>query len=169
MGAPRSEEAVFWALIEEAWKPRGKAVNAVRRSFATRDPDDEIELEPIEGALEAVLADFRRGLEKLGQAELAAMDRVLERKLYELDREEIQEFTDGSDDGFLYCRGFIVLLGRAFYDAVNASPELAVLDAECEEVCYLAAHVYEERFGAFPDHQSGISRETGSNKEGWGR
>lgn len=32
----------------------------------------------------------------------------------------------------LYARGFIVALGREFYDAVVRDPELAVLDGECE-------------------------------------
>ncbi len=43
-----------------------------------------------------------------------AFDRMLERKLplYNVDRQEIQEVTDGSDDGFLYARGFIVALGE---------------------------------------------------------
>ncbi|HEX7703891.1 MAG TPA: hypothetical protein VF403_24285 [Kofleriaceae bacterium] len=75
--------------------------------------------------------------------------------------------TDGSDDGFLYARGYIVALGKAFYDAVRANPEIAISDSEFESMCYLPAHVHEERFGGFPKTGSGISRETGSNGEGW--
>jgi hypothetical protein len=33
---------------------------------------------------------------------------VLERTLYDIDRADIQAVTDGSDDGFLYARGFVV-------------------------------------------------------------
>ena len=92
-------------------------------------------------------------------------DRILERKLYDIDRAEIQEHTDGSDDGFLYCRGFIVAAGAGYYDAVNADPSVAIMDLECEEMCFLSWHLYREKFGEMPD--SGISRESGSNKAGW--
>lgn len=56
-------------------------------------------------------------------------------------------------------------LGRAYYDAVNATPSLALMDTEYDDICYLPCHVYEERFGDMPD--SAISRESGSNKLGW--
>ena len=99
--------------------------------------------------------------------ELTDLDRVAERKLHDLDREEIHEHTDGSDDGFLYCRGFIVAVGREFYLAVNADPSLAVLDADCEQMCYFFAHLHAERFGNYSDIGSGISRESGTNPNGW--
>ena len=92
-------------------------------------------------------------------------DRILERKLWDIDRAEIQKFTDGSDDGFLYARGFIVAAGRDFYDAVNATPERARMDIECEDMCYLSYHVYVERFGEMP--RSDITRESASNPAGW--
>jgi hypothetical protein len=47
--------------------------------------------------------------------------------------------------------GFIVAMGRDFYDAVAGDPEMAVPGAECEEMCYFFAHLYRERFGQFPD------------------
>ncbi|MET8089612.1 hypothetical protein [Micromonospora sp. NPDC005220] len=50
------------------------------------------------------------------------LDPVVERKLHDIDREDIHEVTDGSDDGFLYARGFIVALGRAYYEAVRTRP-----------------------------------------------
>lgn len=58
-------------------------------------------------------------------------------------------------------------MGRDFYDAVASDPEAAVLDAECEEMCYFFAHLYCERFGEFPETGSGISRESCSNTTGW--
>jgi hypothetical protein len=96
-----------------------------------------------------------------------SLDRVLERKLHDIDRADIQAVTDGSDDGFLYARGFIVAMGRNFYDAVASDPQVAVRDAECEEMCYFFAHLYRERFGEFSDTGSGISRESCSNATGW--
>lgn len=69
--------------------------------------------------------------------------------------------------GFLYSRGFIVAMSRRVYNAVASNPDLAVPDAECEEMCYFFAHLYRESFGEFPGTGSGISRETGSNRTGW--
>jgi len=54
-------------------------------------------------------------------------------------------------------------MGRAFYQAVAADPQVAVPGAECEEMCYFFAHLHRERFGEFPETGSGISRETCSN------
>ncbi len=88
---------------------------------------------------------------------------MLERKLYDIDRADIQAVTGGSDDGFLYARGFIVAVGRDLYDAVASDPQMAVPDAECEEMYYFYAHLYRERFGEFPETGSGISRESCSN------
>ena len=58
-----------------------------------------------------------------------------------------------------------VSFGRRYYEAVRHNPELAVRDAECEQMCYIAWHLYHERFGDMPP--SGISRETCSNLAGW--
>ncbi len=171
MAKPDPAETMLWAMIEAAWKPRGAKVNGARTKLATRDleedEDEELDIGPIDDALEDVIDALRTACHQLPKDELTAIDRALERKLYEIDRQDIQEITDGSDDGFLYARGFIVALGQAFYEAVSANPELAIMDAECEEMCYLPAHVHKERFGDLPKHDAGISRESGSNKAGW--
>lgn len=160
-------EARFWALLEAAWERCGAEVNQARRAAAGRNPGSEPGLAVVEGALPAFLgapAELCRGLPG---GELASLDRVLERKLYDIDRADVQAVTDGSDDGFLYARGFIVAMGRDFYDAVARDPHLAVMDAECEEMCYFFAHVHRARFGEFPETGSGISRESCSNLAGW--
>lgn len=108
---------------------------------------------------------LRKQLSDLPAEELLAFDRILERKLYDIDRADIHERTDGSDDGFLYCRGFIVAIGRRYYEAVREDPDLAVMDAECEQMCYISWHLYHDRFGEMSP--SGISRETCSNVAGW--
>jgi len=154
----------FWALIELAWKaapeaaaarPDGKAVAPAKKALAA--VDDALEKKMIPALKKAIAA--------LPSAKLAAFDRTLERKLYELDRADVQRHTDGSDDGFLYARGFIVAMGRAYYEAVVADPSCAIADMECESITYLAKQLYEASHGALPP--SGISRETGSNKAGW--
>jgi hypothetical protein len=118
-------------------------------------------LEPLE---EVVLA-LHHQLDSLAAADLLAFDRILEQKLYDIDRAEIQKYTDGSDDGFLYARGFIVAAGKAYYTAVNTNPSIALMDLDGEGMCFLPRHVYEPKFGKL--QPSGISRETCSNKAGW--
>jgi hypothetical protein len=156
-------EAQFWSLIEQAWKEAGDSLQ--EREKLARGKLSEADIDDLMDSMMNMVEILREKLFELEKADLLEFDRILERKLFEIDRAEVQERTDGSDDGFLYARGFIVAAGQAYYDAVNATPKIAVLDAECEEMCYLSFHVYEERFGDMPD--SKISRESGSNKKGW--
>lgn len=161
----------MWSRIEDAWAAQGAAAVAARDALTARRPGEELPdaRATVEGALAGVIAHLRAGFadDACTADELVAMDRVLERALYTIDRADIQAVTDGSDDGFLYARGFIVALGKAFYAAVLANPDLALPDAECEDMCYLPAHVHDARFGGFPDTGSDLSRESGSNAEGW--
>jgi hypothetical protein len=152
-----AEAARFWALIETAWERTGSA--EARRALLDGEFDHAL-LDRFIDALRSLSTD-------LTSAELTALDRVAERALYEIDRADIQAVTDGSDDGFLYARGFIVAMGREHYDAVRADPEVAVPDAECEELCYFFAHLHDKLYGGFPETGSDISRETASNPAGW--
>ncbi|MGY0231036.1 DUF4240 domain-containing protein [Longispora urticae] len=160
-------EARFWALIEAAWARLDPRVNAARRALAEREPGSEVDVMLLDGALDGFLENLAADSEELSGAELTDLDRVLERRLYDIDRADIHEVTDGSDDGFLYARGFIVALGRDFYEAVARDPEKAVMDAECESMCYFFAHLHNKRFGDFPETGSGISRESCMNPTGW--
>ena len=157
------EDSRFWAMIETAWQVVGGKVK-VRQKLADGKLSEEKAEELLE-ALEEVILALHEQLTRLSAADLLAFDRILERKLYEIDRAEIQEHTDGSDDGFLYARGFIVVAGQGYYEAVNVKPSVALMDMECEEICYLSWHLYAEKFGELPP--SGISRESCSNKAGW--
>lgn len=152
-----TEAARFWALIETAWERTGSA--DARDALLGGDYDHDL-LDRFIDALRSLSTDFT-------SAELTALDRVAERALYEIDRADIQAITDGSDDGFLYARGFIVAMGREHYDAVRADPEVAVPDAECEELCYFFAHLHDKLYDGFPETGSGISRESASNPLGW--
>ena len=156
-------EERFWAMIEEAWNEAGGMAN--ERDKLAKGKLSEEAIDDLMDSMMSMVEALRDKLFALDKRELLEFDRILERKLYEIDRAEIQARTDGSDDGFLYARGFIVAAGKAYYDMVNAKPKAAVMDAECEEMCYLSFHVYEERFGEMPD--SGISRESCSNTKGW--
>ncbi|EIV95651.1 DUF4240 domain-containing protein [Frankia sp. QA3] len=168
----RADEARFWALVESAWESLGAEPAALRRALVERTPGSgDTDLCTVGDWLDPFLDPFLDNLRDLcaqaSSQDLADLDRVVERKLYEIDRSDIHEATDGSDDGFLYCRGFIVALGREFYEAVSADPAAAILDAECERMCYFFAHLHRERFGGWPDTGSGISRESASNAAGW--
>lgn len=156
-------EDQFWQSIETAWSQAG-GFSEHRASLAT-SLSEEVDAQQLDEPLFRVIDFLRRYLQELPQADLLEYDRILERKLYEIDRSEIQQFTDGSDDGFLYARGFIVAVGRRYYEAVNQDPSKAIMDVECEDMCYLPYHVYLERFGEMPE--SGLSRESASNPEGW--
>ena len=161
------DEARFWARVEAAWAQCSAEANRVRRALAARAPGPDTDLSAVEGALPVFLGTLADQCRQLPGGELTSLDRVLERKLYDIDRADIQAVTDGSEDGFLYARGFIVAMGRDFYDAVTSDPQVAVMDAECEEMCYFFGHLYRERFGEFPETGSGISRESCSNAIGW--
>ncbi|MEU8813547.1 DUF4240 domain-containing protein [Actinoplanes sp. NPDC048796] len=160
-----AEETRFWQLLESAWAACGPDAARARQALLTRaTPADDYALL---AWLDEFLAHLRSLSAGFSSAELAALDRVAERLMFRIDREEIHEHTDGSDDGFLYCRGFILAAGRDFYEAVDADPTKAIVDAECESMPYFFAHLHNERFGDFPDTGSGISRESASNPDGW--
>ena len=156
-------EERFWAMIATAWQSVGGKVKTRQKLAKRKLPEEDAE-ELVE-SLDSVLLELTNQLNLLPKAELLAFDRILEHKLYDIDRAEVQQHTDGSDDGFLYARGFIVVVGQGYYEAVDAEPATALMDLECEEMCYLSARLYEEKFGEPPP--SAISRESGSNKAGW--
>lgn len=153
----------FWAMIESAWQAIGGQTKARRQPAAgVLSEDDADELAE---SLDDFAESLRKQLDRLPADELLAFDRILERKLYEIDRADIHEYTGGSDDGFLYARGFVMAAGKAYYEAVDADPTIAMMDMECEKMCYLPWHMYREKFGKVPS--SDISRESCSNRAGW--
>lgn len=157
------DEAQFWHLIEESWKAVGGRTK--ERQKLANGKLSEAQAEQLLDDLDEVVASLEAILEGLPAVDLQLFDQILERKLYDIDRQEIQECTDGSDDGFLYARGFIVAAGKQYYDAVNGQPDISMTDVECEQICYLPMHIYERKFGKMP--ASGISRESCSNTDAW--
>jgi hypothetical protein len=158
-------ESLFWRMIEDAWAETSEGGWVDERRALAEGAIDDDGLNDLAEAMDDMIPALRTALHSLTKEELLTFDRILERKLYDIDRAEIQECTDGSDDGFLYARGFIVAMGIGYYEAVNALPSLAVMDVECEDMCYLSTWVYEQKFGDMP--RSDISRETASNLAGW--
>ncbi|MEU4765826.1 DUF4240 domain-containing protein [Actinosynnema sp. NPDC023794] len=166
-----AEEARFWAMLENAWAALGPGPNEVRRALAKRDVSVDAfeEAAELEEHLDQVLEALTGACAGLSAEELIALDRVAERKLHDIDRADVHEVTDGSDDGFLYARGFIVAMGQEFYEAVARDPRVAIGDAEGEAFCYFFAHAHADRFGDYPGTGSGITRESCSNPAGWPR
>ena len=161
------DEARAWSLVEAAWARLGPGVREARQALVVRPAGAAADTAVLKGALPAFLDVLRELCSGLPTAVLAALDRVVERKLWEIDRADVHAVIGGSDDGFLYARGFTVAMGREFYGSVADNPQMGVPWAECEEMCYFFAHLHRERFGAFPDTGSGISRESGRNLVGW--
>jgi hypothetical protein len=157
------DENRFWAMIEAAWNTVGGEVEPRQRLVEGRPSENR--LCELGESLDTVIAALNDQLSRLGTDELLAFDRILERKLCDIDRADIHERTGGSEDGFLYCRGFIVAIGRGYYEAVQSNPAMAVADAECREICYLSWNLYWEQFGEVPPSE--ISRESCSNSAGW--
>ena len=166
----------FWTPIEDAWT--AKPVNAAFRAelLATIDAPAKREAfvaewhdDRLGGSLpdeDAFLDALRPALEELNEADLIEFDRILERKLYAIDREEVMGGTDESGDGFLYARGFVLACGKRFYDAVDRDPANRLGNFWCEAFCFVAREVYEERFDDdLPE--SDISRESFSNAAAW--
>jgi hypothetical protein len=97
--------------MEAAWAQCSVEANRVRRALATRALGPDTHLSAVEGALPVFLGTLTDQCRELPGSELTSLDRVLERKLYDIDRADIQAVIDGSEDGFLYARGFIVAMG----------------------------------------------------------
>lgn len=158
-------EANFWQLIETAWS-LSPELNAARRlALRTNDP---FLLESLSYELADVIGEnLRRLLEALDKSALTAFLRLMEEKLYHIDRQEIRQYTDGSDDGFLYCRCFIVGMGEAYYKGIDSNPALATMDVEAESIGFIGYEVYLEKFNESFSRNTLHCIESGSNKKGW--
>jgi hypothetical protein len=157
------DEARFWSVIESAWGGDDVQAGARRKLAAGELSEDEAD--ELAESLGDFIAALQEQLDALPGDDLLAFEQILERKLYDIDRADIHEHTDGSDDGFLYARGFIVAAGRDYYEAVRTEPSIAMMDLECEDMCFVARIMYEEKVGEIPP--SDISIESCSNKAGW--
>lgn len=159
------KEQEFWNIIEASWAD-SPGLNETREK-ALRTNDEEL-LEELSSELEeTILENYVRRLNLLDKETLAGFIHVLEEKLYKIDREEIHEYTDGSDDGFLYCRCFILGMGERYYNMVDKDPSAAAMDLEAESFGFSAYEVYEEKFGEEFERNSVHSIESCSNQEGW--
>jgi len=161
-------ETIFWNMIEQAWDEISPLLKTKRLQIAVekdfKEPT-ELGMELSDLVASDLVENLSAKLEKVSKEDLLAFDRLLEQKLYDIDRADIHAYTDGSDDGFLYCRGFIVGMGQAYYELVKNEPASATTDLDAESFCYFPRHLYRNLHGEFTI--SAISRETASNEAGW--
>lgn len=165
-------EDIFWEIIEQSWAEVSPTLKAKRLQIAAtkgeKEPTDlGMELADLVGS--DLVENLEEKFRKMPQQDLLAFDRILEQKLYDIDREDVITYTDGygemSADGFLYARGFIVGMGRAYYELINNEPAWATFDLDAQGFCYTSWEVYCELYDDFTS--SDISRESFRNPLGW--
>ncbi|MBL7768253.1 MAG: DUF4240 domain-containing protein [Flavipsychrobacter sp.] len=155
----------FWNIIESSWEDSPELNH--QRLEAIKTGDEEL-LNDLSMELEGeILENYNERLSHLDKQELTSFIRHFEERMYHIDRQAIHQNTDGSDDGFLYCRCFIVGMGKTYYDMIDKDPSKATADLEAEPFGFSAYDVYEELFGEDFDRYAFHSMETGSNKEQW--
>ncbi len=157
-------EVKFWELIENVWADAPKLNTMRAKAIATNDLDLIDELG--EALSDKLVTKYIKRLKALKKDELAAYIHLLEEKLYLIDRADIQKYTGGTGDHFLYYRSFIVALGKDYYEMVSKNPAKAV-EGDGEIFGFIAYDVYEEKFGEEFERNSVHSIETGSNKAAW--
>ncbi len=158
-------EKIFWETIELSWADSPELYDL--REEALKTNDEELLEELSQGIDEKIVENYNKRLFSFGKEDLTEFIHILEEKLFNIDREEIHEFTDGSDDGFLYCRCFIVGMGEKYYNLIDKNPSKATMDLEAEAFGFSAYTIYQEKFGEEFERDSVYCIESGSNTEGW--
>lgn len=105
-------ETIFWELIESSWADSPRLNK--KRAKAVIGNEEDLLMELSREMSETMLEHYNKRLRKLNKADFTKFIHILEEKIYDIDREDIQEHTDGSDDGFLYCRFFILGMGKQY-------------------------------------------------------
>ena len=167
------EEITFWEIIENCWS----VVPEEKRKRMTIAVQDEYIKSPNEIGLrlektiwQKVFPRLENKLRRLGKKESYDFNKILECKLYELDRKDIHNYIGGSDDGFLYHRGFIVGMGKEYYYSILHTPSKGTSWLSSEDFAYMTRAIYHKlhvKADNMAIFNEGISRETGSNKDGW--
>jgi hypothetical protein len=157
----------FWQIIEDAWAASPALLEMRNNALRT---NDAILIEDLTGEVYgAITNNIRDILLGFDKEQLTAFNHIMEKKLFQIDRKDIQAYTDGSDDGFLYCRCFIVGMGKAYYEMIEENPSKATCDAEAEIVGFIGYIVYQELFAEEFERYTVHNIESCSNAEGWGK
>lgn len=157
----------FWQIIDDAWAASPALLEMRNTALKT---NDAILIEDLTGEVYgAITNNIRDILLGLDKEQLTAFNHLMEQKLFQIDRKDIQAYTDGSDDGFLYCRCFIVGMGKAYYEMIEENPSKATCDAEAEIVGFIGYIVYQELFDEEFERYTVHNIGSCSNAEGWGK
>ncbi len=121
-----------------------------------------------EGALAALIAR----LSSLPEQEIFAFEENMAQSLYALDTRRHAVQSDGSDEGFLACRCYVVARGKAYFEGVLAeSGKMPKADdAGCESLLYVASGAWALATGNNEDDwafNASVNFETGSNASQW--
>lgn len=155
----------FWTLIDLSWKDSPALDKQRQQAIEGTDYDILQDLMPkLEGE---ILKHYNRRLLQLSKEELTGFIHHLEERTYHIDRAEIQEYTDGGDDGFLYCRCFIVGMGQTYYNMIDGDPSKAAMDLDAELFGFSAYDVYWNKFNEEFERYSHHSMESCSNRKHW--
>ena len=160
-------EIEFWNFIEDAWDSAPEL--KVKRLKPLKEygwVPNQLGYEFERTIKEKVFPRLRITIYKFSKSESFEFNRILEKYLYDLDRSNVQEYIEGGDDGFLYARGFVIGMGKQYYDLINVSPELGV-HLESEDFAYVTRAIYHKLYDDENRLIFGVDRETGSNLEGW--
>ena len=155
----------FWKIIEHSWAESPELYK--KRAAALLNHDEEAFGILSQKISETIRNNYSKRLMELSKEDFTSFIHILEERLYHIDRAEIHEFTDGSDDGFLYCRCFIVGMGEQYYRMIDETPSKATFDLESEMFGFEAYQVYEQKFGEEFERYSKHSIETCSNESEW--
>jgi hypothetical protein len=159
------DQKQFWQVIESAWNQHPEAKALRSKALQENDVEDIITLG--DEVADNIADALTEKLYELEKEELEGFILNMEERLYHIDRRDIQARTDGSDDGFLYCRCFIVGMGEEYYNKADKDPETLYSDVEAEGIGFLAYGVYADRYDMDFERNTQHSIESGSNKAGW--
>ena len=134
---------------------------------AIKENDEGLLFELVEFIETDLISYYQIELKKLEKQAFTSYIHKLEEKLYQIDRQEIHEYIDGSDDGFLYGRCFILAMGKEYYNKIDGDPTKATYDLEAEGFGFEAYILYEKIFKEEFIRYSIHSIESCSNPEGW--
>lgn len=159
-------EQRFWDIIEQSWSNVTAEVQQARQNLL-RNAVSNFDAQNLHRALkESVVLVYEEQIDDLRKPQLIEFDRILERKLFDIDREDIHKKHGGPVERFLFARSFIVLAGKDYYDAVKDDPSRVVPQLEAEEMSRSAKlYYYHKHDEEMP--RTDISIETFSNKRGW--
>lgn len=136
----------FWEIIEESWSQVSPEANTARANLLAGKIKDS-ELNALHNAIEnSVILVYEDQIDELKKHELIDFDRILQSKLLDLDRPEIFKHHGGPFERFLFARSFIVLAGKAYFEAVMLDPSRVVGRLESEEMSNSAKLYYFHKY-----------------------